>query len=171
MGVLLKLSWVFLKIGTFCFGGGYVIVPLVEYDVVTRYGWLTKAEFRDAVVLSQITPGPVVISATFIGYKVAGLAGAIVATASVIAPSFLMICLCTKAIRKFRQNTVLARFLRGASIAVIGMIFSACISLGQGSLVDVKTVLIAIASVICLFKYKVNPIWVLLGAGAVGLLT
>ena len=70
MITLLKLSWVFAKIGTFCFGGGFVIIPLVEHDVVTKYQWLTKTEFADAVTLSQITPGPVVISATFIGYKV-----------------------------------------------------------------------------------------------------
>ena len=168
--LLLRLSWVFLKIGTFCFGGGIVIVPMVEHDVVVRYGWLTKAEFIDAIALSQVTPGPVVISATFIGYKVCGIPGAIVATASVILPSFVMICLCAKAIRKFRQNTTLAAFLRGASIAVIGMIFSACISIGQGSLVDAKTVLVAAASVFCLLKYKANPVWVLLGAGLIGLL-
>lgn len=171
MNILLKLSWVFLKIGTFAFGGGIVIVPLVENEVVLKYGWLTKREFIDAVTLGQITPGPVVISATFIGYKVYGFLGAIVATISVILPSFVMICLATQAIRRFRENEILANFFRGARIAVIGLIFEAGLSIGKSSLVDPKTILIGLISLICLFKYKLNPIWILLGAGIVGLLS
>ena len=166
---LFKLSWVFLKIGTLTFGGGLVIIPMVENEVVNNYGWLTKAEFIDAVTLGQVTPGPVIISATFIGYKACGILGAIVATASVILPSFVMICLATAAIKKFRENKILANFLRGARVAVIGMVFDAGVSIGRSSLVDFKTVLIAAASIICLFKYKVNPICVLHVAGIVGL--
>ena len=169
ISVLLKLSWVFLKIGTFTFGGGIVIIPMIENEVVNNYGWLTKAEFIDAVTLGQITPGPIIISATFIGYKVCGIVGATIATASVILPSFIMICLATEAIKKFRENKILANFLRGARVAVIGMVFDAGVSIGRSSLVDLKTVLIATASIICLFKYKINPIWVLLGAAMVGL--
>ena len=148
-----------------------MIIPLVEHDVVTKYGWLTKTEFVDAVTLSQITPGPVVISATFIGYKVSGVLGAVIATVSVILPSFVMICLATEAIKRFRQNRVLAGFFRGARIAVIGMIFDVGISMGRSSLVDMKTVLIAGVSILVLFRYKLNPIWILLGAGIVGVLT
>jgi chromate transporter len=169
INTLFKLSWVFLKIGTFTFGGGIVIIPMIENEVVTNYEWLTKAEFIDAVTLGQITPGPVIISATFIGYKVCGIVGAIIATGSVILPSFIMICLATEAIKKFRENKILANFLRGARVAVIGMVFDAGVSIGRSSLVDLKTVLIAATSIICLFKYKINPIWVLLGAGMVGL--
>ncbi len=169
ISLLLKLSWVFLKIGTFTFGGGIVIIPMIENEVVNNYGWLTKTEFIDAVTLGQITPGPIIISATFIGYKVCGIVGATIATASVILPSFVMICLATEAIKKFRENKILANFLRGARVAVIGMVFDAGVSIGRSSLVDLKTVLIAAASIICLFKYKINPIWVLLGAGMVGL--
>jgi len=88
----------------------------------------------------------------------------------VILPSFIMICLATEAIEKFRENRMLANFLRGSRIAVIGMVFDAGISIGRGSLGDVKTILIAAASIICLFQYKVSPIWVLLGAGIIGLL-
>ncbi|MDH5396000.1 MAG: chromate transporter [Gammaproteobacteria bacterium] len=171
INTLLKLSWVFLKIGTFSFGGGIVIIPLVENEVVTNYGWLTKTEFVDAVTLGQVTPGPVIVSATFIGYKVCGILGAIVSTISVILPSFVMICLATAAIKKFRENRILANFLRGARIAVIGMVFDAGISIGKSSLVDIKTILIVVISIICLFKYKINPIWIILGAGIVGLVT
>ena len=171
INTLLKLSWVFLKIGTFTFGGGIVMIPLVENEVVLKYGWLTKAEFIDAVTLGQVTPGPVIISATFIGYKACGILGAIVSTLSVILPSFVMICLATAAIKKFRENKILANFLRGARVAVIGMVFDAGVSIARGSLVDIKTVLIAAISMICLFRYKVSPIWILIGAGIVGVVT
>ncbi len=171
ISTLFKLAWVFLKIGTFSFGGGIVIIPMIENEVVANYGWLTKTEFIDAVTLGQITPGPVIVSGTFIGYKACGILGAIVATVSVILPSFIMICLATEAIKKFRENKILANFLRGARVAVIGMVFDAGVSIGTGSLIDTKTVLIAAASIICLFKYKVNPIWILLGAGFIGVLT
>jgi len=171
MDKLFKLSWVFLKIGTFSFGGGIVIIPLVESEVVLKYGWLTKREFIDAVTLGQITPGPVIISATFIGYKVYGILGAIASTVSVVLPSFVMICLATKAIEKFRQNKILANFFRGARAAVIGMIFEAGLSIGKSSLIDFKTIFIAIVSLICLFKYRLNPVWILLGAGILGLVS
>lgn len=168
---LFQLAWVFMKIGTFTFGGGIVIIPMIENEVVNNYGWLTKTEFIDAVTLGQITPGPVIVSGTFIGYKACGILGAIVATASVIMPSFIMICLATEAIKKFRENKILANFLRGARVAVIGMVFDAGVSIGRSSLVDTKTIIIALLSIICLFKYKVNPIWILLGAGIVGVAT
>lgn len=171
MITLLTLAWVFLKIGTLTFGGGLVIIPLVETDVVHNYHWLTDKEFVDAVTLGQITPGPVIISATFIGYKVYGILGAIVATISVILPSFTMICLATEAIKKFRANKILASFLRGARIAVIGMIFDVAITMGRTSVVDYKTVFIAAVTLFLLLQYKINPIWILLGAGIIGLAT
>lgn len=172
ISTLFKLSWVFMKIGTFSFGGGMVIIPLVENDVVLKYGWLTKPEFMDAVTLGQITPGPLVISATFIGYKACGITGAVVATLSVILPSFVMVCLATAAIKRFHENKILANFFRGARIAVIGMILDAGVNIGRSSLVEFRTVLIAVVSVICLLKYtRLSPIWVLIGAGIVGLLT
>lgn len=171
MDVLLELFWVFFKAGALCFGGGIVIVPLIETDVVTTYGWLTQREFIDAVTLGQITPGPLIISATFIGYKVYGLLGAIVATLSVIFPSFIMICLATEFIKKFRDNKTLFNFFRGARAAVVGMVFEAALSIGRGSIVDFKTILIAGISLVCLLKYKLNPIWILLGAGIFGVMT
>lgn len=170
IATLTSLMWVFLRIGTVSFGGGLVIIPLVQTEVVDNYGWLTQQEFLDAVTLGQITPGPIIISATFIGYRACGFLGALVATVSVILPSFIMICLATKAIEKFRKNRTLADFLRGARVAVIGMVFEASMSIGRGALIDAKTCVIAALSFFVLFMYKVNPIWVLLGAGIIGLI-
>lgn len=169
MNILLKLSWVFLKVGTLCFGGGLVIIPLVENEVVLKYGWLTKQEFIDAVTLGQVTPGPVIISATFIGYKVSGISGALIATLSVILPSFLMICLATQAVKKFRENRYLGNFFRGARAAVIGMVFEAGISIGKSSIIDFKTILIVTISLVALIKYKISPIWLLLSVTVIGI--
>lgn len=171
MTVLLQLSWVFFKIGTFVFGGGIVIVPFVEDEVVYKYAWLTHREFIDAVTLGQITPGPIVISATFIGYRVSGFLGAVVATVSVILPSFIMICLATEGIKKFKESKVLASFFHGARAAVIGMVFEAALSLGRTSITDFRTVVITTISLVCLMRYKLNPAWVLFGAGIIGLIT
>lgn len=168
-GTLLRLAWVFMKIGTFSFGGGIAIIPLVQTEVVTKYGWLTESQFVDAITLGQITPGPVVVSATFIGHQVAGIPGAIVATISVILPSLIMICLATRAVRRFKENKTLAGFFRGARIAVVGLIFQAAMGIGSSSIINFKTALIAGISTICLFRYDVNPIWILIGAGAIGL--
>lgn len=170
MITLLQLAWVFLKIGAFTFGGGIVIIPLVEQEVVMKYGWLTTQEFLDAITLGQITPGPVIISATFIGYKVCGFWGAVVATVSVILPSFLMICFATEGIKKFRENQYLLNFFHGARAAVIGMVFEAGLNIGSSSINDFKTALIAMISLFCLFKYNLNPVWLLLGAAIFGLL-
>jgi chromate transporter len=168
---LLELAWIFFKLGALCFGGGLVIVPMVETEVVTHYGWLTQREFLDAVTLGQITPGPLIISATFIGYKVCGLLGAFVATISVIFPSFVMISLATAGIKKFRENRVLHNFLRGARAAVIAMVFEAALSIGKASVIDIRTLIIAVISLVVLYRYKVNPAWVLLGAGIIGIVS
>ena len=148
-----------------------VIIPLVENEVVLKYGWLTQREFIDAITLGQITPGPVVISATFIGYRVAGFIGAVVSTICVILPSFTMVCLATEGIKKFKENKMLQNFFHGARAAIIGMIFEVGLSIGRSSIIDFKTSMIAVIALICLFKYQLNPMWVLLGAGIIGILS
>jgi chromate transporter len=167
---LIRLAWVFFKIGTFCWGGGLVIIPMVEREVVWKYGWLTEHEFVDAVTLGQITPGPVVISAAFIGYKAAGSAGAITATIAVIVPSYVMICLAAKAVDKFRNNRWLMGFFNGARVAVIGTVFDAAISIGRTAVSDAAAVAILVFGLIFLVHYRVSPIWLLIAAGLTGVL-
>lgn len=170
MDLLLKLSWVFMKIGTFSFGGGLVIIPMVENEVVWKYGWLTQKEFIDAITLGQVTPGPVIISATFIGYKVCGFWGALVSTISVILPSFIMICFATEGIRRFRESRYLSGFLHGARIAVIAVIFEAAFNIGKGAILDYWTAIVAVISLILLVKYKFDPILLFIIVAAVGLI-
>ncbi|MBI4834647.1 MAG: chromate transporter [Planctomycetes bacterium] len=171
MYTLLLLGWVFLKVGFFCWGGGIVIIPLAEEEVVFKYGWLTPTEFVDAVTLGQVSPGPVVISTTFIGYKVAGLLGAIVATVSVILPGFILMCLATQAVTAFRNNRYMSAFFHGARAAVIAMIFQAALSIGNTALVDVKAVFIAVISLVLLTRYKLSPIWLIFVVLGIGIIT
>src|SRR4029079_11478178 len=106
LGLLLHLSTIFLRIGRVKFGGGLVMVPLIESEVVNTHHWLTHQEFADAFALGQITPGPVLITATFVGYRVAGTLGALVATVSIFLPAFLMTIAAASSLRRFRSNKV-----------------------------------------------------------------
>ncbi len=171
MANLLVLAWIFFKIGLVSWGGGIVIVPMLEEEVVFKYGWLTQREFVDAVTLGQVSPGPVVISATFIGYKACGVIGAFVAMISVILPSFVLICLATQAVQLCRENLYINGFFQGARAAVIGMIFEAAMSIGKTSITDIRTGMIALISLAVLFQFKLNPIWVLLAAVGIGIVT
>jgi len=168
--VLPQLAWVFFKIGFFCWGGGLVIIPMVEREVVWKYGWLNEREFVDAMTLGQITPGPVIISAAFIGYKAAGNAGAVVATASVILPGFILVCLAAKAVNKFQENRWLMGFFNGARIAVIGTVFDAALSIGRTAVSDATTAGIFAVSLAVLLSFRLSPVWLLLGAGIIGVI-
>ena len=168
--VLARLAWVFFKIGFFCWGGGLVIIPMVEREVVWEYGWLNEHEFVDAMTLGQITPGPVIISAAFIGYKAAGNAGAVVATASVILPSFILVCLAAKAVNKFQDNRWLMGFFNGARIAVIGTVFDAALNIGRTAVSDAVSVCVLAVSLALLLNFRFSPVWLLLGAGIVGVI-
>jgi chromate transporter len=171
MYTLLLLAWVFLKVGFFCWGGGIVIIPLAEEEVVFKYGWLTPTEFVDAITLGQVSPGPVVISTTFIGYKVAGLLGAIVATVSVILPGFILMCIATQAITVFRNNRYLKAFFHGARAAIIAMIFYAALNISQTAIIDIKAVFIAVISLILIMQYKLSPIWLIGAVLVIGVVT
>ena len=167
---LLQLVLTFLKIGAFTFGGGLVMIPFLEQDVVNTYGWLTHREFVDAVALGQVTPGPVIISSVFIGYKVAGLLGAALAIVSISLPSFLMTIAASHQLRRLRQNARLRAFLKGVSPAVVGLILAAGVSIGRSALVDVPTALLAAACLVALVRFKVDAALVVVASGLIGAL-
>lgn len=171
MTLFLQLFWVFFKVGLFCWGGGLVIVPLLEDEVVFHYGWLSSREFLNAVTFGQVSPGPVVISATFIGYRVCGFWGAVIATASVILPSYILICIAAEFVDKFRGNKYLMGFFFGARAAVIALIFEAALSIGKTAIDDLRTLFIFMISMIALSQFKFSPIGILLIAAGIGLIT
>ncbi|HIK46925.1 MAG TPA: chromate efflux transporter, partial [Leptolyngbyaceae cyanobacterium M65_K2018_010] len=132
----LPLLTFFFQVGAFIFGGGLVIIPLLESAVVNDFQWMTRSEFIDGVALGEVTPGPVVITAAFVGYKVAGILGASVATIAIFAPSFLFIMFTSPFLRRLRQNPWVRSFLKGVMPAVLGAIGAAAISLAQVALLQ-----------------------------------
>lgn len=154
-----KLLLFFLKAGALTFGSGLVIVPFLQQGVVQRYGWLNERDFLVAVAVGMISPGPVVITATFVGYLVAGFWGALAATIGIFLPSFALVLIAAPILARHRANLNVQGFIKGAYGAAIGTILGACILLGRIAIGDWFTVLIAIGSLAILFRWKVsNPL-------------
>ena len=166
VGLLATLSMIFLRIGAVTFGGGFVMVPLIESEVVNTHQWLTHQEFADATALGQLTPGPVLITATFIGYRVAGTLGALFATISVFLPAFVMTIAAGTYLRRFRANRQVQAFLRGVTPAVVGLLVAAAWSIGHAGIHSWIGIVIALACAIVLLRFRLNPFWVIMGAGA-----
>jgi chromate transporter len=167
IALLLTLSTIFLRIGSITFGGGFVMIPLIEAEVVDSHHWLTHQEFVDATALGQITPGPVLITATFIGYRTAGTLGALVATVSIFLPSFLMMVVAGSSLARFHTNKIVQSFLRGVTPAVVGLLVAAGISIGRAGIHSWVGMLIAVIAGVVLVKFRPNAIWVILGAGLI----
>jgi chromate transporter len=128
-GGLGALAWVALKVGALSYGGGFVIVPLMQGDAVDRYGWMTDGQFLNAVALGQVTPGPVIHTVTAVGYAAAGVGGALLAAAVAFAPSFLFVLLGARRFDDLRANPGVRAFLDGAGPAAIGAILGSAVVL------------------------------------------
>jgi chromate transporter len=164
--ILSKLLLFFLKAGALTFGSGLVIVPFLQQGVVQEHGWLGEREFLIAVAIGMISPGPVVITATFVGYLVAGFWGAVAATIGIFLPSFLLILIAAPILRRHRSNKNVQGFVKGAYAAAIGTILGASILLGRIAIGDWLTILLGVMSLVVLFRWKIsNPL--LMGASAV----
>lgn len=167
LSLLFALSAVCLRTGAVTFGGGYVMIPLIESEVVDTHHWLTHQEFADATALGQVTPGPVLITATFIGYRVAGTLGALVATISIFLPAFLMVIAAATSLHRFRSNGLVQSFLRGVTPAVVGLLVAAAITIGQAGIHTWVGLVIMLVAIVVLVRYRPNPFWIILGAGVV----
>ena len=180
--IYLQLFLSFLKIGAFSFGGGYAAMPMIQQQMVDVYHWLSVSEFGDLVTISQMTPGPIAInSATFVGIQIAGLPGAIIATLGCVFPSCVIVLTLAWVYFRYRNLSVVQGVLGGLRPAVVAMIASAGISIlvtalwnaGPVSLnpadLDWIAAVLFLAALFVLRKWKLNPIWVMSGAGAAGL--
>ena len=171
MMILIKLYLAFFKIGTFSFGGGYAMLPFIEKEIITKNNWLSIKEFMDIIGISQMTPGPVSInSATFVGYKMAGVFGSVAATLGVVTTSFILVTIATKAMDKFKESKVLKSALMGMRPVLIALIIQAFLSLAKESYVDVKSVIITLIIGGCLFSKKVHPILTIVLAAFLGII-
>ncbi|MGN1473476.1 MAG: chromate transporter [Eubacteriales bacterium] len=181
--IYLELFWSFFQIGLFSIGGGYAAMPLIQRQVVDIHPWLTMTQFADIMTIAEMTPGPIAInSASFVGIQVAGIPGAIIATVGCIFPSCVIVMTLASVYYRFRGLTMIQGVLAGLRPAVVAMIASAGLSLvilsffGQRSLpadlsgINYISVFIFTAGLLILRKWKVNPIAVMIGAGAAGVL-
>src|SRR5438094_3241604 len=154
--ILGKLLLFFLKAGSLTFGSGLVIVPFLEKGLVQQTGWLDERQFLVAVAMGMISPGPVVITATFVGYLVCGLLRSIDATIGIFLPSFLLVLIVAPILVRYRTNQNVQGFIRGAYAAAIGTILGACVLLARIAIGDWLTALVALGSLVVLFRWKVN---------------
>jgi chromate transporter len=146
------------------------MVPLIESEVVNTHHWLTHQEFADAFALGQITPGPVLITATFVGYRVAGTLGALVATVSIFLPAFVMTIAAASSLRRFRNNKQVQSFLQGVAPAVVGLLVASALSIGRAGIHTWVGVLIMVLAGLTLIRFRPNAFWVIIGAGVLRVL-
>ena len=171
VGLLLKLLGFFTKASVVVFGSGLAIVPFLYGGVVARYHWLTEPQFLDAIAVSMITPGPVVITVAFIGYLVAGLAGAAVAAIGVFVPVYLIVVLAAPHYRRITSSARVRAFVAGVTAAAVGALCGALVVLGRRSIVDAPTALLAVAAFALPFATKRIPEPAIIAlAGACGVL-
>lgn len=162
---VLKLFFIFLKVGAILYGSGYVLFAYLDAELVSR-DLLTRPELIDAIAMGQFTPGPVLSTSTFIGYQLSGLSGAIVATAGIFLPSFLFVLLLSPFIPKMRTSKILRYFLDSVNIAAVAVMLAVLVVMTKETLIEWQAVVIAITAVILTFKTKVSTIWTI-GIGAV----
>ncbi|WP_236739159.1 chromate transporter [[Phormidium ambiguum] IAM M-71] len=170
-----SVTWVnvflfFLKIGSVLYGSGYVLLAFLQRDLVENNNWLTSQQLLDAIAIGQFTPGPVFTTATFIGYLLAGNAGAIAGTIGIFLPAFVFVWLVNPWVPKIRSSPWTSGFLDGVNVASLGLMAGVTWTLGRAALIDWLTVIVAIASAIAVFRFKVNSAWLVLAGAIVGFL-
>jgi chromate transporter len=166
----LKLFLVSLKIGAIVFGSGYVLLAFLRADLVDGTHWLTEQQLIDAVAVGQFTPGPVFTTATFVGYVVAGVPGAVIATIGIFLPSFLLVAVSGPLIPRLRRSRIAGDFLDGVNVAALALMAVVSVQLGRAAIVDVPTALLAVVSGAALLRWRVNSAWLVLGGGILGAL-
>ena len=163
-----RIFGAFFKIGALLFGSGYVLLAFLRKDLVLSYGWLTEGQILDAIAIGQLTPGPVFTTATFIGYILRGVPGAVVATVAIFLPAFLMTALLEPVIARLRARPVTAAALDGLNAAAVALMVGVTWFLARDAVVDVPTALIAGGSLAVLLRFNVNPVWLMVVGAALG---
>ncbi len=165
---LTRLFLSFLKIGSVVFGSGYVLLAFLRAEFITKLHWLTEKQLIDAVAVGQFTPGPVFTTATFIGYLVAGIPGAIVATVGIFLPGFLLVALSGPMIPKLRNSPVFSAALNGVVAGSLALMAVVCWQLSRAAIVDWFTLAVFLLSLLGLVRFRVNSAWLIIGAGLLG---
>ncbi|WP_337422032.1 chromate transporter [Phocaeicola sp.] len=185
--IFLQLFYTFFKIGLFGFGGGYAMISMIQGEVVTRHEWLSSTEFTDIIAISQMTPGPIGInSATYVGYSAVvnagyshaiGILGSVVATVSVVLPSFILMVLISKFFLKYQKHPIIASVFKGLRPGVVGLLAAAALVLMNGENFGtynwqiLTSILLFAGTFIASYRYKVNPILLIVICGFIGFIT
>ncbi len=168
---LFNLTTFFLKVGSILFGSGYVLLAFLRADLVQRWGWLTDRQLIDAIAVGQFTPGPVFTTATFIGYLVAGVPGALLATFGIFFPSFVFVAASTPLIPRLRRSAWAASFLDGINVASLGLMAAVTWHLGRAGIQDSITAGLGLVAVTLVFLFRLNSAWLVLGGALIGIVT
>jgi chromate transporter len=169
---LWNLGFFFFKVSCILFGSGYVLIAFIEGELVNQYGWLTQTQLLDAIAIGQFTPGPVLTTATFIGYIVAGVPGAIVSTVSIFFLSFVLVAILNPIIPKLRNSKWTSAFLDAINVSAVALMTIVTLQLGQTLFLnplDYRALLIFAISAIALFRFQLGALWLVLGGAIVGL--
>lgn len=166
--VLGKLFLVFSGMSLMLFGGGYVFIPVIQQVVVNQYAWVTQKEFIDAIAMGQVTPGPILISAAFIGYKVAGIAGALVSTIGIFTPPAIVMIVASSIMEKIKANQWVAAATRSIRAAVVGMIFTAAVVIAKSAVVEWASVLIFLSVLVAMARFRQQAAWLIPVSGIAG---
>jgi chromate transporter len=167
---LLPLFLFFVKVGSIVFGSGYVLLAFLQADLVAHWHWLTTTQLLDAIAVGQVTPGPVFTTATFIGFVLAGLPGALIATAGIFLPSFVLVAVSSPLIPRLRKSAVAGAFLDGVIVASLALMTVVTWRLGRDAIIDLPTALATIASAVLLMRFRLNSLWLVLGGAIIGLM-
>ena len=162
------LFLIFLKFGAVIYGSGYVLLAFIRTDLVQNLGWLTDRQLLDAIAVGQFTPGPLFTTATFIGYVLGGLPGALLATLGIFLPSFAFVAVIHRLATRLRRSPVTAAILAGVNIAALGLMAGVLVQLGQNALIDPATWVIAAAALAVLVRFRPNSIWLILAGALIG---
>ncbi len=164
------LFLLFLKFGAIVYGSGYVLLAFLQFDLVDRLHWLTQAQLLDAVAIGQVTPGPVFTTATFIGYLLGGLKGAIVATVAIFLPGFVLVAASRPLIPRIRRSKIAAAFLDGVNVGAVALMVAVTWQLSRAALVDGLTAGIGAASAAALIFSRISSVWLIFAGGLIGLI-
>ncbi len=164
---LFDLAAVMMKVDVFAFGGGFASVPVMLHEVVDVLRWMDSKTFMDGIALGQITPGPIVITATFVGYQIAGISGAVVGTAAILSPSFLMVLLAVPYFDRMQQSLVFRRALRGILASFVGLLLSVALQFALTASWAAPQVLLALGAFVALCVLKIDVLWVVLISGSI----
>ncbi len=164
------LFLIFLKIGSVLYGSGYVLLAYLRADFVTRLGWLTDKQLLDAIAIGQVTPGPVLTTATFIGFILGGIKGALLATLGIFLPSFIFVAITNPLIPRIRKSAWAGSILDGVNVSSLGLMAGVTWQLGRTSLIDPVTIITALICIVILVKFKINSLWLIVGGAIIGLL-